>query len=44
MHTGANTSDNGAHEMRVEDVQGIVDLAHQLGPSENVHRNPGDSA
>lgn len=35
--TSANASHNGADEMRVEDVQGIIDFAHELRSSKNVH-------
>ena len=43
-HTGANTADNGAYKMGVEDLKGIIDLAHDLRSANNVHRNPGNGA
>ena len=36
-HTCANTSNNCANEMSVENIQRIIDLAHDLGSTENVH-------
>ena len=36
-HTGANTSDDSANEMSVENIQCIIDLTHDLGSTNNVH-------
>lgn len=42
--TCANSSDDSADEMRMEDVKGIIDLAHEGETTEPIQRYPRHSA
>ena len=38
--TGAHSADNGSHEMGMEDINGIVDSAEDLGSAQYIHGDP----